>query len=71
MAMEKLNSLQPEPQVISGSGADLRLLRDIGRALTALPPAVVKVEQSSDGCDKPHIMRQICLLRVLNPNNHS
>ena len=70
MTVEQLNGLQPEPQIISGSGADLRLLRDIGPARTALPPAVVKVEQASNGCDKPHIMRQVSLLRLLDCMDH-
>src|SRR5712671_2209709 len=65
MAVEKLNGLKPEPQIISSSDTDLRLLRDIGRARTALSLAVVKIEQASNRCDKPHVMRQITLLRLL------
>jgi hypothetical protein len=66
MTMEKLNGLQPKPQIIAGSDADLRLLRDVGRTRTALPSAVVKIEQTSDSRDKPHLMRQVSLLRLLD-----
>ena len=66
MAMEKLDGLQPEPQIVAGSDADLRLLRDVGRARTALTPAVVKIEQTSDRRDKPHLMRQVSPLRHLD-----
>jgi len=57
--MEKLDDLQPEPQIVAGGGADLGLLRYVGRTRAALAPAVVKINEASDSCNEPHIMWQI------------
>lgn len=70
LTVKYLNDLQPEPQVISGRRAHLGLLSDIGGARASFSPAIVQIQQASDGCDKPHIVRQVSPLRLFNSLIH-
>lgn len=70
LTVKYLNDLQPEPQVISGRCAYLGLLSDIGGARASFSPAIVQIQQASDGCHKPHIMRQVSQLRLFKSLIH-